>query len=89
MAGDSTVRTVERTRMVRVASTRDGFEARVIAARLGAEGFVWELRGAVDGPYPVGPVDVLVEEDAADDARELLAMELDPLELEQQAIGDV
>ena len=74
--------------MVTVASTRVGFEARVIAARLGAEGFVWELRGAVDGPYPVGPVDVLVEEDAADAARELLSMELAPLELEQQAIGD-
>ena len=89
MEADSTVRVVDRTRMVRVAATRDAFEARVIAARLGAEGIVWELRGALDGPYPVGQVEVLVEEDAADAARELLALEVDPSDIEEQAIGDV
>ena len=58
--------------MVPVASTPDHFEARVIAARLGAEGIVWELRGGVDGPYPVGKVDVLVDSEDYEAARELL-----------------
>jgi hypothetical protein len=58
--------------MVTVATTPNPFEARVIAARLGAEGMVWELRGPVDGPYPVGQVDVLVGADDYDAARELL-----------------
>ncbi len=53
-------------------SARDPFEARVVAARLGAEGIVWELRGAVDGPYPFGPIEVLVEESAWALANELL-----------------
>ena len=60
---------------MRVASTRDGFEARVIAARLGAEGIVWELQGSVDGPYPLGVVHVLVEAGGVDAARELLLLE--------------
>jgi hypothetical protein len=45
-------------RMVRLLSTADSFEAKVIAARLGAEGVVWELRGGIDGPYPLGRVNV-------------------------------
>jgi len=57
--------------MVHLASVPSPFEARILAARLGAEGIVWELRGA-DSVYPVGPVQVLVEEDGADRARELL-----------------
>ena len=48
--------------MVRLATVQSGFEAKVLAARLGAEGIVWELRGGVDGPYPMGPVTVLVDE---------------------------
>ena len=75
MAPDSSVPIVTGTRMVRVATTRDGFEARVIAARLGAEGIVWELKGSVDGPYPVGVVHVLVEAGEVDAARELLTLE--------------
>jgi hypothetical protein len=58
--------------MVRLATVRSGFEAKVMAARLGAEGIVWELRGSVDGPYPMGPVIVLVDEHDLDVARELL-----------------
>ena len=48
------------------------FHARVIAARLGADGIVTELRGAVGGPYPIGAVSVWVS--AADEpiAGELL-----------------
>ena len=58
--------------MVAVAVTRDQFEARVIAARLGSEGIVWELRGASGGPYPVGQVSVLVERADLEVAREVL-----------------
>jgi hypothetical protein len=48
------------------------FHARVIAARLGADGIVTQLRGNVDGPYPIGDVSVWVDEEDADCARELL-----------------
>jgi hypothetical protein len=50
----------------------NAFHARVIAARLGADGVVTQLKGNVDGPYPVGDVSVWVNEDDADFARELL-----------------
>src|SRR4029453_6316909 len=42
------------------------------AAHLGAEGIVWERRGNVDGPYPVGPVEVLVAEEDLDVARQVV-----------------
>lgn len=48
------------------------FHARVIAARLGAEGIVTDLRGNVGGPYPFGDVSVWVPEDDVDEASELL-----------------
>lgn len=57
------------------------FPARVLAARLGSEGIVWELRGNVDGPYPVGAVQVLVPSSELRDARELLlADEIDAID---------
>ena len=59
-------------RMVRLVTVGDGFEAKLLAARLGSEGVVWQLRGGVDGPYPMGPVDVLVEAERLEEARELL-----------------
>ena len=58
--------------MVCVARVSNTFHARVIAARLGSEGILTELRGAVDGPYPMGEVQVLVGEDELADAQELL-----------------
>jgi hypothetical protein len=58
--------------MVRLATVRGSFHARVIAARLGAEGIVTELRGNVDGIYPIGEAHVFVGEDDATAARELL-----------------
>ena len=59
--------------MVPLATTRSAFEAQVLAARLGAEGILWQLRGGTaDSVYPVGSVDVLVAEDDLDEARELL-----------------
>jgi len=49
------------------------FHARLLAARLGAEDVLVELRGLSDGPYPFqGPVDVLVESDRLELAREIL-----------------
>lgn len=59
--------------MVPLTTAATAFEARVIAAHLGAEGIVWELRGNVDGPYPVGPVVVMVAEAELATAREVVA----------------
>jgi hypothetical protein len=59
-------------RMVRLTTLLDPFSARVLAARLGAEGLIWELRGG-DGPYPVGPVHVFVPQRDLAEARDVLA----------------
>ena len=49
------------------------FEARVVMARLGADGILTQLRGGADGPYPLpGPVEVLVLAGQAEEARHLL-----------------
>jgi hypothetical protein len=58
--------------MVPVLRAEGAFHARVVAARLGSEGIVTQLRGNVDGPYPMGSVEVLVTEDDLEAARELL-----------------
>ena len=58
--------------MVHLRTVPDVFHARVIAARLGADGILTELRGAVGGPYPVGSVSVWVEPSDEPIARELL-----------------
>ena len=71
-------------RMVRVATVGDPIEARIIAARLGSEGLLWELRGGVSGPYPMGPVHVYVEEHEAEVANELINLPADP-ELDDDA----
>jgi hypothetical protein len=71
-------------RMVRLMTADDGFTAKVVAARLGVEGIVWELRGGVDGPYPFGPVHVFVPESDLAEAQALLAATA-PLEEE---LGD-
>jgi hypothetical protein len=57
-------------RMVPMASLPP-FQARVLAARLGAEGILWQLRGE-SSVYPFAAVDVLVEADEVDRARELI-----------------
>jgi len=59
--------------MVPLTTAASPFAARVLAAHLGAEGIVWELRGSVDGPYPLGPVEVLVAEGDLAVAREIVA----------------
>jgi hypothetical protein len=49
--------------MVPLTTAPNAMAARILAAHLGSEGIVWQLRGDVDGPYPVGPVEILVPED--------------------------
>jgi len=58
--------------MVRLATVNTSFHARVIAARIGAEGILAELRGNLDGPYPMGDVHIFVAEDDLPTAQELL-----------------
>jgi hypothetical protein len=50
------------------------FPARLLAARLGAEGIVWQLRGE-SSVYPFGSVEVLVEAEAVERAREVAGLE--------------
>jgi hypothetical protein len=57
--------------MVHLVSVDTPFEADVLVARLGAEGIVWERRGAT-GIYPVGRSHVYVDEADLEVARELL-----------------
>jgi hypothetical protein len=59
--------------MVPVRKVTDQFEARVVAARLGAAGFVTELRGrGASSTYPWGPIEICVLEADVESARELL-----------------
>lgn len=67
--------------MVKLTTLGSAFEAKVLAARLGTEGLVCELRGGVDGPYPFGLVHIYVEEPMLEMARTLLAVE--PLEVDE------
>src|SRR3954454_10112239 len=66
---------MQQTRMVRLATVNSSFHARVIAARLGSEGIVTDLRGNVDGLYPVGNVHVYVDQEALAEAQELLMVD--------------
>ena len=59
--------------MVPLTIAANPLAARILAAHLGAEGIVWQLRGNVDGPYPVGPVEVLVPADDLERARAVVA----------------
>ena len=75
--------------MVRLATVRTTFHARVIAARLGAEGIVTDLRGNVDGIYPMGDVHIFVSEEDLPEAQELLlADEVESAFDEDDADGD-
>jgi hypothetical protein len=66
---------MQQTRMVRLATVGTSFHARVIAARLGSEGIVTDLRGNVDGLYPVGDVHVYVDQEDLAEAREILMVD--------------
>jgi hypothetical protein len=52
-----------------------GFQARVVAARLGADGIPVQLTGSVDGPYPVGTTTLWVLAADEMEARELLLID--------------
>jgi hypothetical protein len=80
----ATVAGVQSVRMVRLLTASSAFHARVVAARLGAEGILTELRGGADGPYPLGAVDVYVEAGDLPAARELLLAD----EVEAALAGD-
>jgi len=58
--------------MVSLLRATDAFHAKVVAARLGADGIVTQFRGGIDTPYPGGAIEVLVREDDLEAARELL-----------------
>ena len=79
--------------MVRLVTAEDAFGAKVLAARLGVEGIVWELRGGVDGPYPLGPVQVFVTEEDLAEAQAVLAstapLDDGPDDDEEEREGDV
>src|SRR5215210_8351222 len=66
---------MQRTRMVRLVTVSSTFRARVIAARVGSEGIVTELRGNIDGPYPMGDVHIYVAEEDLPSASELLMVD--------------
>ena len=67
--------------MALLTTVPSAFPARVLAARLGSEGILWELRGNVDGPYPIGAVQVFVTAAELRDAQELLlADEIDAID---------
>ena len=65
--------------MVVVARVGTRFEAELLAAKLGSMGILWEIRSRrlVEITYPIGSIEVLVPEEEADDARELLTPEPD------------
>ena len=66
---------MQQTRMVRLTTVNTSFHARVIAARLGSEGIVTDLRGNVDGFYPVGVVHVYVDQEDLAEAQEILMVD--------------
>ena len=58
--------------LVHLRTVNSAFHARVIAARLGADGIPTQLKGALDGPYPFGSTSVWVAPEDAESAQELL-----------------
>lgn len=67
-----TVQAVPIGPMTPLTTVADPATARILAAHLGAAGVTWELRGNHGGPYPVGPVEILVAADDLEVARALL-----------------
>jgi hypothetical protein len=75
--GTDTVAAVAIGPMVLLTTAANPLAARILAAHLGAEGIVWQLRGNVDGPYPVGPVEILVSAEDLDEARVVVGIDDD------------
>ena len=70
--------------MVHLRTVPDFWEANVLAARLGSEGFVTQLQANLCRPYAFGDVSVLVAEPQAELAAELLLAD----EVESAFAGD-
>ena len=74
--------------MVHLVTLPNQVQARILAARLGAEGLLWQLRGE-SSVYPMTPVEVLVEADGLATARALLsAAAADAVEPRLDEAGD-
>jgi hypothetical protein len=56
-------------------TVHSGFHARIVAARLGADGIPVQLTGASDGPYPVGATTLWVLAGDLDEAQGLLLLD--------------
>lgn len=61
--------------MVVLTAVPTPFEAQVLAARLGADGILWQLRSLVGAPYNIGGVEVLVPANQLAEARDLLLVD--------------
>jgi hypothetical protein len=62
---------MDEVRMVHLRTVQSDFHARVIAARLGADGMLTEVRGG-SGIYPGSAISVFIDEQDLDSAQELL-----------------
>lgn len=62
---------MQQLRMVHLATLTNQFQARLLAARLGADGVLWQLRGECS-IYPVGSVELFVDAEDLQMAQELL-----------------
>ena len=58
---------------VRVFATHSWLEGEIVKGRLEAEGITVRLEGEHEGPYPVGPAELLVPSSAEAEARRVLA----------------
>lgn len=61
--------------MVPLMTAGSSFEAKVVAARLGSEGILFEVRGSLDSVYPLGTVTILVPAGELDTARDVLMVD--------------
>lgn len=61
--------------MVPLMTASSSFEAKVVAARLGSEGILYEVRGSLDSVYPLGNVTILVPAAELDAARDVLMVD--------------
>lgn len=73
--------------LVPVVTGLSDFEAKLLAAQLGAEGILWQTRGIVDSIYPFGGIDVLVPAEQVDDALLVLITLGDRVPVEALAPG--
>jgi hypothetical protein len=59
--------------LVRVFSTQSLVEGEIVIGRLEAEGIPVDLRGAREGPYPLGPAELFVPIEVESQARRVIA----------------